>query len=993
VFQYNWRDTILETKNTTINSNPTDLTLLFSLSPDILCMVDEDGSILKVNQKFIDATGFKETELPSSSLTYLLRPEDYHPIVALIQSADMNAGFSFETGFLCSDNTYKDFTCSAVKNQKEQTFISAKLSGPTIIHTHIPENESKILGFSLDVICALDSQGYFIQMNKASLNLFGYEPEELLGKRYTEFIYSEDLDSTHGVAQVMKSGELLYNFENRYIRKDGSIVAVLWKANWIEEDQIFYCVAREATERKNLEEAAALNEKRFRALVQSGSDLLAILTAQGEYKYVSPTVSHILGYDPAFYIGRSGLSFIHPDDQEYVSTIFETIPQNYKLELKPYRFSDSNGKWHWLETVLTNLLNDPAVNGIVLNSRDITARKQIEDERSLLSRRLNHLIENNTDALFTLNNKGIITSFNSVFQNIRKLPYEELLYASLWDVFPNKKNLKFLTEFLRSVKDNTPLLLEEYFEEYNSWFEITAYPHEDSITVFLKNITELKNQQLTLRLEKEVLEMNISSNYSLKEIVDHLLTGMEHIYRGMICSVLKLDTEGKKLSHLSAPSLPDEYTSAIDGIEIGPTVGSCGSAAYLKKQVIVSDIENHPNWQLYKDLALPLGLRSCWSFPVITSGGKVMAAFGIYHKIIKEPTANEIKALERVSTILQLLLENSKNKEDIEVSNERYKYTIAATNDTIWDWDLVSNQLYRGNGFEKFFGQESGFEPKNSKQWESNLHPDDSDRVTQSLDEVIHHPEKINWREEYRYKKTDGSYAIIVDKGYVIRNEEKNAIRMVGAMQDVTERRKSSEKLIKSEENYKMLFSQNPTPMCTYDLQDEKFSMVNDAALALFGYSRDEFLSLNLFDIRVKEEHSRLKEDISASLFYRNNSHSSEWNYVKKDKSVMMVEVISNFFEINDRKSRLIAIKDITFQKNAQLEIIDQNKRLREIAQISSHEFRKPVASILGLVKLFDRGNPCSKFNSEIIDYLDITANELDVVIHTIVKKTWKEEN
>ena len=107
----------------------------------------------------------------------------------------------------------------------------------------------------------------------------------------------------------------------------------------------------------------------------------------------------------------------------------------------------------------------------------------------------------------------------------------------------------------------------------------------------------------------------------------------------------------------------------------------------------------------------------------------------------------------------------------------------------------------------------------------------------------------------------------------------------------------------------------------------------------------------------------------------------------------MVVEVISNFLEIAGRKSRLIAIKDFTEQKKAQLKIIEQNKRLREIAQISSHEFRKPVASILGLVQLFDKENQHSSFNKEIIDFLAITANELDAVIHTIVKKTWKEEN
>ncbi len=983
----------MESGNLLAQVSPCDISLLFNLSPHLVCQVEANGAITKVNKKTTEITGFNESDLPLSSLTYLLLPEDFHSVLNLITAANPNLEFTFETSFLCSDNTYIEVNCKAIKNLNHQTFIISQLAYSKIPQEQLLKNETKLLDFSLDFICAINANNYFIEANKTAKKLLGYNSSELIGKKFTDFIHPDDLDEALQNGLSMQSGDTINNFENRYIHKNGSVVPILWTANWVETDKVFYCVGREATERKEQERAAELNEQRFRALVQSSSDLVAILTKDAIYSYVSPTVSHILGYDASFYIGKNKFSFIHPEDKNYLLDVFEKIEQNYKLELKPYRFCDSNGKWHWLETVMTNLLDDPAVNGIVINSKDITNRKQIEDERTHLSLRLNHLIENNNDALFTLNEEWIITSFNTVFQNFTHLPYEELLYSNLWDVFPNGKNLKFYPEFKKCFEQRIPVQFEEFSARTNVWFDVTAYPYENTITVFLKDISNLKNQQLTLALEKKVLEMNISSNFTLKETIDYLLKGVEAIYPGMSCSVLKLNSIGKNVQHLSAPSLPDSYIEAINGLEIGPYAGSCGSAAYHKKQIIVSDIENSEYWKSYKEIVLPFGYKSCWSFPVINSKGKVSATFAVYYKEVKEPSDFLLESLERVGTILQLLIESARSKKDIEVSNERYRYTIAATNDTIWDWDVLSNQLYRGEGFERFYNQKSGFESDKSKKWEANIHPEDCERIVNSLDGIIKDPERIKWREEYRYKKTDGTYAIVVDKGYVIRNSNKMAVRMVGAMQDVTERKKNTEELRKSEENYKMLFSHNPSPMWTIDIEKGNFSMVNDAALKLFGYSREEFLTLGPKQIHAQVEHNRLKKTLKSPSFHKKSTLTGEWKYLKKDNSVMIAEVISNFFEINGGKYRLVSIKDITEQRNAQLEIVDQNKRLREIAQISSHEFRKPVASILGLVKLFDKENPNSKFNKEIIEYLDITATELDVVIHTIVKKTWKEEN
>ncbi len=137
---------------------------------------------------------------------------------------------------------------------------------------------------------------------------------------------------------------------------------------------------------------------------------------------------------------------------------------------------------------------------------------------------------------------------------------------------------------------------------------------------------------------------------SLEDILNrHLLTVEEMSDREILTSVLILSADGKRLTHGAAPSLPRQYREAIDGSEIGPSAGSCGTAAYLGRPVYVTDIATDPLWAAYRDLALPHGLRACWSTPVRQSGGEVMGTFAIYHRSLTGPTADELRLIEVIT--------------------------------------------------------------------------------------------------------------------------------------------------------------------------------------------------------------------------------------------------------------------------------------------------------------------------------------------------------
>ena len=134
-----------------------------------------------------------------------------------------------------------------------------------------------------------------------------------------------------------------------------------------------------------------------------------------------------------------------------------------------------------------------------------------------------------------------------------------------------------------------------------------------------------------------------------KVLTKHLLEVERASDRELLTSVLLLSEDGKRLYHGAGPNLPKAYRDAIDGSEIGPRAGSCGTAAYYDRAVYVSDIATDPLWADYRDLALPHGLRSCWSTPIHDDLGAVSATFAIYHSTIGEPSPAELKAIEMIS--------------------------------------------------------------------------------------------------------------------------------------------------------------------------------------------------------------------------------------------------------------------------------------------------------------------------------------------------------
>jgi len=194
-----------------------------------------------------------------------------------------------------------------------------------------------------------------------------------------------------------------------------------------------------------------------------------------------------------------------------------------------------------------------------------------------------------------------------------------------------------------------------------------------------------------LRESLEVRESQVPSEFtrgdSLEHVLDRHLLAVERNFDGeLISSILLLSPDGKRLTHGAAPNLPQSYREAIDGMEIGPRAGSCGTAAFFGRPVYVTDIATDPLWIEYRHLALPIGLRSCWSTPIRDTRGSVIGTFAIYHRTVSGPTPDEVEAIDMITGHVAHAIMWARGVQDLErvqtnMSRRRHRLRLVAGND------------------------------------------------------------------------------------------------------------------------------------------------------------------------------------------------------------------------------------------------------------------------------------------------------------------------
>lgn len=271
--------------------------------------------------------------------------------------------------------------------------------------------ESVMIENALDVICTIDAKGTFVSVNPASFKVWGYKPEEIIGRKYIELVAPEDVPKTKEVAVNIISGAITTDFENRYQRKDGSLVDTMWAAYWSDSEQLMFCVARDITERKRMEEELKRREAQLieaQRIAHIGSWEWEIENDKISW---SDEVYRIFGLKPQEFevTFESYLNYIHPEDREMVSNIVSATLQTNVFPTYDHRIVRPDGTTRICNAVGNIILNEHGKPVKMIGiSQDITERKEAEEIQAKFAA----IIASSDDAIMSKTLDGIITSWN-----------------------------------------------------------------------------------------------------------------------------------------------------------------------------------------------------------------------------------------------------------------------------------------------------------------------------------------------------------------------------------------------------------------------------------------------------------------------------------------------------------------------------------------------------------------------------------------------------
>jgi PAS domain S-box-containing protein len=385
----NFRDiTESKTASEKLRSSEDRYRHLFEYNPMPMWVYDiSTGRFLEVNQAAIKKYGYSKEEFLEMTIADI-RPEEDLELLKKAVSTSYGLRYNGMWRHLKKNKElmYVDITGHTIEyNGRPASLVLAMDFTEKVLAEEArrksEEVRTMIMNSALDAIVCMDTDGKVTLWNDQAERIFGWNREELLGKRLFEYIIPAAFRNEHETALK----EFFLTGQWRLINKVSEVTAINKKGIEIpieltivhikqDENDLFCAFMRDITERKNHLTALDRSEKRYKTLVQEGSDLINILDESGHFVYVSPTYLSQLGYTADQLMAQNVFDLIHEDDRSAVLEAFERLKSEKRARSLPFRFKDGNGEYRWLESVGTNLSSDPSINGLVINSKDITER-------------------------------------------------------------------------------------------------------------------------------------------------------------------------------------------------------------------------------------------------------------------------------------------------------------------------------------------------------------------------------------------------------------------------------------------------------------------------------------------------------------------------------------------------------------------------------------------------------------------------------------------
>ena len=677
----------------------------------------------------------------------------------------------------------------------------------------------------------------FQEVNNAAIAHYGYSRDEFLSMTIADIRPNEDRRKLNeALKHVRTQGYLPSTWRHR--KKNGDIIYVEINTTKQEREgrDVILVLANDITGKIIAQRELIKSNERFSYAAKASSEALWEWDIETGEVYMSDVYNEIFGWKADEKKGFDAWHmYVHPEDRNETITGYYLAIEDPSIDrwTKEYRYLKANGAYATVIDKAVILRNKKGKATRVIGAiQDITIQKKAEDElkksneRFLLASRATSdaiydwdIITDDVywgDALQTLFGYTPFELTIGRWKNLIHPEDRETTIRSMYQAMDTAGQQFWKTEYRFKKADGT------YSYVHDRGFFIRD--KDDKVVRMIgsmQDISDRKYHERLLSLERTIFELSTNPSLDFKYIVNVLLKGIEDIHEDAFTSVFQLKEDGT-VGLVAAPRLPLTFTSVLEGTKPGPDDGSCGAAISLKETVIVADIENHPLWENCKDLAHDHEIKACWSLPIIHSSGKVMGTFANYFKSSKYPSPSEWNTIARIRNILRILMENNWSINEIRLAKERFDTVLKATHDLIWDWNLETGEIYRDeSGLKAVYGVTDKESIHEVHQWIGRIHPEDQGKVQKIISEILNENTLDIFDVEYRFIRDDGSISNVYDRGMLIRDESGKPIRLIGAAQDVTDRKRLEQELLQNE-----LERQKAINQATVDTQEQERSEI-----------------------------------------------------------------------------------------------------------------------------------------------------------------------
>jgi PAS domain S-box-containing protein len=594
----------------------------------------------------------------------------------------------------------------------------------------------------------------------------GYEPGEFEVDFDTamKVIHPDDRErAIDTMDRTIKEG-VDYNIQKRFITKDGHVKHVRSLAKRIDDadgqPSKLVGIFHDITDLVNSK--FGVNDERFKTLVQQGADLTAIVNAKGELLYLSPSYKSVLGYDEADLLGKNAFEYMHPDDVGTILGQFNQLLTSKRIESSNYRFRHKDGSWVWTRSVGTNLTSDEDISGFLINSVDITSIVEIQEQLKKNNELYEYVNKASNNAIYDWDVVNDHFEWGDGFY--RMLGYDRTttpFKLADWAKLEHPEDRKH-------YHDSWAAFLSD--PSMTRWSNETRVRRGDGTYIYVEEVGHLIRDAAGRPIRMIGILRDLSTTKELQRLLDTAS-------RLASVGAWEIDVKAERLiwSGMTKQILevPDSHEPKIDDVNSFFKEGKsrdlrteCFNRALIDGtpyDITVQVVTAKGNEKWIRSIGLP-----------VVEGGKVVRIYGSFQDVTEMKLAQE----------------------EIIKSNERFSKVAEATNDAIWDFDVMSNHLWWGKGFSTLFGYDpETFKPSLDK-LVMLIHPDDRERVGQRIQEYMTDGKSVNWYEEYKFMKSDGEYAFVFDRAIFLRDANGQVIRVVGAMTDITYRKIYEESLL-----------------------------------------------------------------------------------------------------------------------------------------------------------------------------------------------------